>query len=342
MRFDFAEILGRAWKIIWKFKILWVFGILYSCGRTGGSSNGSSSSRGQGSGSTGNPFDFQMPGGLNLPNSGQIALMIGVVILVILLAAALILAISVMGKIGLVRGTLKAEAGAEHMSFGELWQTHYFGRLFWLNTLLGLTGLVLALALLIPLGLVLIRVISAGPDQSASALPIIGILILCLLPFLCILLPVSWVLGVWLELAQNALVIEDLGVIASLKRGWGVFRQNLFNSLAMGFILWLISLAAGIVIGLPVIIVVLPGILAAIAGGVSETRGLLLGGLGLALLCLCAYLPVLVVGNGIMNAYQGSAWALTYLRLTGSGPVAPAFVPAPVPTPAEEVLPPAL
>jgi len=334
MRFDFGEILSRAAKIVWKFKILWLFGILYSCGRTGGSSNGSSS---QSSGSTGSSLgeNFRMPN----PDGGQIVLIIGVVILVILVLAALIMAISVMGKIGLVRGTQKAEDGAETMSFGELWQTHYFGRMFWLNILVGLVGLAALLLIAVPLILAAIPMIASGSPGAANAMPIIAIALVCVLPFLCILLPVSWVLGVWFELAQNALIIEDLGVIASIKRGWAVFRQNLVNSLGMGFILWLVSLGAGILVTLPVIIFVLPGVLAVIAGGITETKGLLFGGLGLALLCLCAYLPIGLLGSGIINAYQGSAWALTYLRLTGA---APAAAVAAAPIPAVEDLPPAI
>jgi hypothetical protein len=36
------------------------------------------------------------------------------------------------------------------------------------------------------------------------------------------------------------------------------------------------------------------------------------------------YLPVLLVLSGILRAYIGSAWTLTYLRLTGRTPVPPA------------------
>jgi hypothetical protein len=32
-------------------------------------------------------------------------------------------------------------------------------------------------------------------------------------------------------------------------------------------------------------------------------------------ICLCLYVPVALVAQGIMTAYTGSAWTLTYLRL---------------------------
>ena len=37
----------------------------------------------------------------------------------------------------------------------------------------------------------------------------------------------------------------------------------------------------------------------------------------LAALCFVAYLPVLILLNGVLRAYIESAWTLTYLRLTG-------------------------
>ena len=28
---DFSEVLGKAWRIIWKHKVLWIFGIFAGC-----------------------------------------------------------------------------------------------------------------------------------------------------------------------------------------------------------------------------------------------------------------------------------------------------------------------
>ena len=44
---DYGEVLGKAWKIIWKHKVLWIFGILASFGK------GSGGGRGNGGGSGG-------------------------------------------------------------------------------------------------------------------------------------------------------------------------------------------------------------------------------------------------------------------------------------------------
>ncbi len=338
MRFDFGEILSRAWQIIWKFKILWVFGILYSCGRSGApSSNGSSGSRVSYNPNGSLPYNFQPPHFFN-GSAGQVILIAVMVLLLVLLLAALVTAISTMGKIGLVRGAVKAEGGAASMSFGELWQTHYFGRLFLLNFLVGLVGFLIALMILVPVGVGVFSMVATG---RAAIMVVIGLLLACLLPLLCLLVPVSWVLGVWLELSKNAMLVEDLGLMPSLKRGWALFRQNLVNTIGMGLVLWILQVVAGFLVTLPLLFTVVPAIFGAVLGGVSQSNGLLFGSLGLALLCLCAYLPVALVANGIVQSYQGVAWALAFLRLTGSAPAEPATPAEPLAPPAEE-LPPAI
>ena len=58
MKFNFGEILTRAWQITWKYKVLWVFGILAGCTSGGGGGGGG------GGGNTGystGPSDFDMP-----------------------------------------------------------------------------------------------------------------------------------------------------------------------------------------------------------------------------------------------------------------------------------------
>jgi len=55
------------------------------------------------------------------------------------------------------------------------------------------------------------------------------------------------------------------------------------------------------------------GVFAAIFGdtGALAATGVIVSGL-----CCLAYLPVLIVLGGIIRAYIGSAWTLTFLRLT--------------------------
>ena len=51
-------------------------------------------------------------------------------------------------------------------------------------------------------------------------------------------------------------------------------------------------------------------------GSMGGGGGWLEGGLLIAGLCFISYLPLLLLLNGILQAYIKSAWTLTYLRLT--------------------------
>jgi hypothetical protein len=295
---DFGYVLKRAWEIIWKFKVLWIFGILASCGQASGSSGSNSGFR----------FSSQN-GNVTTPaqrffaqlNPGIIALLIAIAIIVVLVLIVLAILLGTVGRVGLIRGTMKAEQGAERLTFGELWREGltYFWRVFGLNLLIGVI-IFLAVAIIIILGVVL----TVGT---------LGIFILCLIPIICLLVPVMWAVSVVVEQANIALVVENLGITDAIKRGWQVVRDNLGNVLVMSLILILgVGLIGGAIIGTPLLIVAAP----AIAGFAAGTSVAIRSGLIASGLLFIVYLPVLLLLSGILRAYISSAWTLTYLRLT--------------------------
>ncbi|MCC7511122.1 MAG: hypothetical protein IT296_00595, partial [Anaerolineae bacterium] len=142
MNFNFGEVLSRAWKITWKYKILWIFGILSSCSRGGGGSSGGGNG---GDGNGYNPFGsdvdqfFTQTGDWLSQYWWVVALIVAAVFALVLLSIFL----GAIGRIGLIRGTLQAEEGAEQLSFGELFKGSlpYFWRVFGLTFLIGLISL---------------------------------------------------------------------------------------------------------------------------------------------------------------------------------------------------------
>lgn len=313
MNFNFGEVLTRAWQITWKFKVLWIFGILAGCTNGGGGGGGG------GGGNTGysnGPSDFNIPPELqrfiyqmeNFANWVEDNLWIFIIIgLVFLLLIVISVFLGTIGRIGLIKGSYAAEQGTESLAFGELFSTSmpYFWRVFGLSFLLGLA----VFLLIIPL--VLIGVLSAG----------VGFL--CLLPLICLFIPVGFAVGILIEQANRAIVLENLGIFAGLKRSWEIARSNVWPLLIMGLILFGITLVAGIIIALPIFIVVFPTIFAfAMGEGQSFTP------LYYALACICLYAPVSWVLNGILTTFSQSAWTLTYLRLTQKSetPETPIFV----------------
>jgi hypothetical protein len=298
----YGEVLTRAWKIIWKFKVLWIFGILASCG-TGGSGGG-------------NNFSYQFSRG-DLPpqfqqlftNSDQffnnywwvIALLTCLTCVLVIVAIFL----STIGRIALIKGTLRAEMGAERMGFIELFNesTPYFWRVFGLSLLL-----FFAFFVLITAGILL---------AVGTAVITFGMALFCLIPLCCLMIPVFWAVWVILEQAYIAIVAEDRGAIEGLVRGWEVVKAHWEPMLIMALILIFGGAIVGFIVSIPLFIILFPlFFMLGITSG-SNMAPLAIGGI-----CFLIYLPVLILASGIIKAYVQSAWTLTFLHVTGSGPAA--------------------
>ncbi|MGE5224155.1 MAG: hypothetical protein ACM3PY_17075 [Omnitrophica WOR_2 bacterium] len=298
---DFGEVLSRAWQIIWKHKVLWIFGILAGCGGAA-NSGGSNSGIRYGREATNLPpavqnFFIQIE---NLPRWELTALVL-TLIAVILVFVILAILLGTIGRIGLIRGTQMADQGAEVLHFSELFHesSHYFWRVFGLNLVVGLILFAIALVGFVAAILAIIATL--------------GLFILCALPLLCVLIPLAWLIQVIVEQANIALVVEDLGILAALERGWRVFIDNLGAMIVMALILIIgVGGIGGLIIGIPVAVIIVP----ALTGAFIGTQTALNSGLLIAGLCLVAYIPVLWVLSGILRSYTSSAWTLTYLRLT--------------------------
>jgi hypothetical protein len=312
---NYGEILEKAWKIIWRFKVLWIFGLLASCGAGGGG--------GSGGGGSSSQSDFQNGGSNFLPPEianrfeqlGQqleswaetpgfwmtVALITLGFILFIFLLSLLFTAIRSLGLIGLVRGTWQADEGAQRLPFGELLKGSfpYLGRVFLFLLLLGLAGLLLGIIIAVPLVVVAVLTLGIG--------------ILCLLPLLCLLIPIGMLVSTFEQQVIVAMVGEDLGILDGVKRAWNLMRDNLGPVAVMTLILFVGGAMVGVVLALPILIVAMPAVIGIVAGqGAVLTGGLILSGV-----LLLVYILVATVLGSILHAYIGSAWTLTFRRLTG-------------------------
>lgn len=297
---DIGSVLSRAWQTIWKHKVLWIFGILAGCSGAGGNGANLQARYQQGGGQLPpeiQPFFDQF----NAMPDWQIGVLAVILILVVLVLVVLAVFLGTMGRIGLIRGTIQVNQGAASLSFGDLFSGGfpYFWRVFGLNLLVGLITFVIGvgLAVFFVLGAVLT----------------LGIGAICLVPIICLLIPVGWLLSVVVEQANVAIVTENLGIVAGFQRGWQVLRNNLGTMIVMALILTLgVGLIGGFIVGLPLFFIVLPAALGTMSGA-PRVEG---GGLLVAGLCLVAYLPVLILLNGILRGFIESAWTLTFLDLT--------------------------
>lgn len=296
---NYGEVLSRAWQIIWKHKALWIFGILAGCGNVGSSSSNVSYSLSEQDLTP--AMENYLRGFESVPD-WQIVVLLGIGIVVMVLLVLLAVFLTTIGRIGVIRGTQQADEGASRLGFGQLFRgsLSYFWRVFFLNLLIGLVVVVIVFV-----GIIL---------GMAGTVFTLGLALLCLIPLLCLVIPLSWLLFVLVEQANIAIVVENTGVVEGWRRGWQVFKDNLGTMIVMGLILYLgVALIGGLIIGFPVLLFVLPALAAGLLGGESAFgSGLLVAGL-----CFVMYLPVWIVLNGILMGYIESAWTLTYLRLTG-------------------------
>lgn len=300
---DIGAVLTRAWEIIWKHKVLWIFGILAGCTGNGSSSTSSwSSSGGGGNGRTWEPGFRPIERFFSDILDWQLGAIILGLILILLILIAIAIFLGTIGRVGLIRGAQQAEQGKETLIFGELFSGSmpYFWRVFLLYLVVGLSFglLAAAAAILVVFGSILT----------------LGIGAICLVPMICLLVPVAWVIGVVVQQSSVAIVIENLGIMDGLRRGWELIKNNAGTYILMWLVLVLgIGLIGGLVIGLPMLFVVAPAIGGIMFGSDSSlTNGLIVAGA-----CLACYLPIAIVLSGILNSYTDTAWTLTYLRLSG-------------------------
>lgn len=300
---DFGEVLARAWQIIWRHKVLWIFGILAGCAST---NTGSANFRAT--------YQQDLPPRIqqffDQLTEAQVAILIGVTVVIILLLVILAIFLGTIGRVGLVRGTVQADEGTPRLIFGELFSGSlpFFWRVFGLNLLVGVAAFLAALILIVPFTILTVVTL--------------GIALLCLIPLACILIPIGWLIGVIVELASISIVVEDVGILEGVRRGWDTVRTNLGAIIVMALILSLgVGVLGGLLIGWPLALIIAP-LIAGTAIGTERAFG---GAILISLLCFAAYLPVLIVLGGILRGYIGVAWTLTYRRLTGRSVLAEAM-----------------
>ena len=318
MNFNFGEVLSRAWQIVWRHKVLWIFGIFAGCSRGGGGGSG-------GGGNTG--FETQGP---DLPPQVMRWLEIiaenlvtfaavGIGLICVLWLIGIFL--GTIGRIGLIHGTSQADNGTENLIFGQVFSASlpHFWRVFGLSLLMALPFLVVIAVVFAGLLAFALSASGGGDEAVFGLVAMVPLIIACA----CILVPVMIVIGLIVRQAERAIVLENMSVFPALSRGWDVFRSHLGPIILMAIILFIINLAVGFVIAIPVFLIVIPTMFAFMAGEAQNWTPLAVMGVG-----LCLYIPVSLLLNGIAIAFSESAWTLTYLRLTRPPDDAPVFVEA--------------
>ncbi|KPK90779.1 MAG: hypothetical protein AMJ88_15310 [Anaerolineae bacterium SM23_ 63] len=293
---DIAAIFKRAWEITWKHKGLWVLGFLANC--SGGGSQGSSN--------ISRIPEYKIGGGefpeierwfQSVPDETWIIIGIAVVCGLLLLAL-LFWVLAAIGNGGLIAGFQMAETG-ESVTLGSAFQQgiSYFWKLLVIQLIIGLASLLVFGSGII--GGVLFSILT------------LGLGLICLIPFICLLVPIGIAISIYTLLTQIALIVEELDIGAAFRRAWEIFRSNPGQIILMGLILGVGGFVVGLILAIPFVLMALPFV----AGLVMGTDTSSLTGLTMTMIGILLYLPVLLIAGAIMRTFITGSWTLTYRDL---------------------------
>jgi hypothetical protein len=305
---DYAAVLRRTWDITWRYKGLWILGILAGCGGgNGGGGGGGNASSGMNFGRDSRDvppelrrFVFSLENFFkSIDEAVIIAIAIAVVLFAILLGIIFFL-IGIAGTAGLIHGFDRADEG-EPVTLSSAFRggLQYF---------LPLLGIRLLLFLLV---LVVVLVLLAG--YLAFGIATLGLGLICLLPLLCLLIPIAIAFGIYVQLMEVSIVVESSDIPAAFRNAWETLKANVISVLVMALIFFFGGGIVGLLTAAPLILLLIP-----VLGGIAVGSGASIGvGVGLAVLGFLVYLPIAIVIGGILQTYIQGGWTVTYRRLTG-------------------------
>lgn len=205
------------------------------------------------------------------------------------------------GILGITVGVARAEQGAaDGFSFMELLR----GSLPFFWRALGVR-LVFMLGVMVFVAPVMVLVF-------LTSVFTMGIGLLCLFPLFLLLIPVSCAVYSLMELAETAVVVDDLSVFAAISKAWGLFKANFWMVLLMALLVYLGVGLLGMFFILPFTLPLYLPFFSVFMESQFAARNILL----FSMACMCIATPFYALAQGIMLALQKTAWAQTYLALS--------------------------
>lgn len=302
-----GEIIKKSFGYLKKYRALWYLGILAALtegGVSGGSFNGFGGSSNFDTNSTDRLQSTVTKAGNWVSTS---SLEVGILLLAFFLISFIILYVSYSARAGLIGAVDDLESGKEKISLHDAFENgrKYFWRLLGLTILI---ALIITAAILVLVGLILALV--------AIAIATTPWLLLILIPIGLVFIVGVFVLSVYASLlvllATRQIIIKNSGIVASLHEASEIINKNTSNLI----IAWLINTAFGIAFGIAVAIAVLitGGILVLLGVGIyfaSNIVGVLIYAIPFGL----AFLALLLLMGGVVNAYFSTYWTIVYKRL---------------------------
>ena len=211
------------------------------------------------------------------------------------------------GWTGVFKGTFEVGKGKQNITFSELWGMSwpYIARVL---GILFLVGLGLSLFFVFP---AILGILTAG------------LAFLCMLPMMLILIPLSFLSQMYMSLSIASSIADNADIFTALKRAWEVTLKNFWPLVLMSLLLYLVQMAAGMVISIPAwgsqMLFMFPIM------GENVHPEMMFKFFGIFMMII---MPLAFLIQGAAQTYVNSAWMLVYLDRTSTSqsPETPVFV----------------
>jgi hypothetical protein len=320
---NYGRLFTTSWHLTWRYKFLWLFGFLAGMGALT-----SSLLRLTVGPHTFTSFTTNWEQWASQPNLvtdridhllQQITpwLVNGTIILVIL---SLLSWLIILFAQGAIIGTAVDFSSGRAIGFG-----------YALNRSLGLLGrfvaidtivyfplfLVLLLIMLIFIG-ILVGILASALQADATPATLLTPLIigsLCILPILCLLLPLSLLTATFRALAFRDTAVLGTGIRQAVRHTWTVLKGNLATVLILGVLIW--GLQSFIDLGLRLIMIPIYGLVAApgLLALIGQSSPVTLIILASQFLSILFELSILLV-QAIVHTFTAVVWTLAYKEIS--------------------------
>jgi hypothetical protein len=312
---NYGNVISESFNIFWKHKSLWIFGIMAAL-----FGQSDYSFRVNYQESVNFPAREGLPPGFQSPFEGTIFANffdnpIPYIVAGIFLGLIWWVISNIFGWLarGALIGMVDEADSTGSTSLGNGWKTG-LGRLLPLFSIALLLALPMLL-IIIPAALWAFQFlyqfkdffITPDPEQLLEGiLPTFFSAFACLLPLVCIGALMGFVLNLLNIIAARSCVLENLGVVDSIRRGWQVAVSNIGYTLLNWFLLLALRIIFGFIAAIPALILWIPTARAIMYGhwsAASIASALMMG----------LYLIIVAVGiGGILSSFNSTLWTKLY------------------------------
>ncbi len=330
---DFGATISRAFNVVLKNRALWFLGFLAALAGGGGASfnlpsgNFGGMGTGTGSGPGEIPPEMQRFFDMLQENIGAIIAGVAGLVCVVLVISLVLWVISTIAEGGLIGGVDQIEREGV-TTLGQSWRmgASKFWPLFLMGILLALPILIIAAIAVVLLGGSFAAIAASAAQGSGetpdAALASAGIGVVCIGGVLACLGAIYSILAAALQtFGSRAVVLDNLGVMDALRKGWEVFRANLGNIILLAIIMLVVGWVVGLVIGLVSAAIFAPALISGFTDISRSSEGFNLSG-STIVLAIIAFIAVTIVGaiiSALFTAFNSTAWTLAYRQFTGRG-----------------------